>query len=291
MNDEPSDLSERFLHRQMRVIKERAFFMDVKLKDLRLSRFNGILSQCGGSGILNGQLESMPVHERIFRQFIGHDDANTVALRDFDRRAGHAAVVAVDVHLHARMKLLLNRHRHKFKHLHAAIHLVGQLRNIGSLKRRGAIGSLAKPWNQLADVIVRVWIETATGFEARESVVVRVGSGGVGSGCWAVALPPSKLVKNPAAAPIEPAFKNFRRCSVFDMFKFSQQIDCFSIGDGFKATRLLSPNSPSFSPRLRNRVDVTWWRWTRGCHQAAVQQVASDENFVRADLFEMLDSG
>ena len=34
MDDEPTDLSKRFLHRDMRVIEKCAFFMDVKLEDL-----------------------------------------------------------------------------------------------------------------------------------------------------------------------------------------------------------------------------------------------------------------
>ena len=40
MYDEPTNLSECFLHRHVRVIEKRAFLVDVKLKHHRLARFD-----------------------------------------------------------------------------------------------------------------------------------------------------------------------------------------------------------------------------------------------------------
>ena len=128
----------------MRVIEERSVLMDVELVDERLARFNRVLDESRRTVPLNGNLESMPVNEGRFGQFVGDNDPNSVTLGHLDGRSRHAAVVTVEVHENAGMEFSLNSLRHQLKDLHTIVHPVGQLGNVRCLKRNRPLGGPAK---------------------------------------------------------------------------------------------------------------------------------------------------
>jgi hypothetical protein len=66
MHDEQSEHAHHFLHREMRVIEERACLMQFPLVNKLAARWDGILSQSHTAIHLHWHFESVPVDGRHF---------------------------------------------------------------------------------------------------------------------------------------------------------------------------------------------------------------------------------
>ena len=82
----------------------------------------------------------MPVNRCFFWQPVGHEYTHTIALDDFDRRAGTLTVVAPHVDFEARRHFAHNRFSHQMKFLNTFVHAI---RKRPAIERDdGAVSSL-----------------------------------------------------------------------------------------------------------------------------------------------------
>src|SRR5882724_8387016 len=147
MDDEEPDHSHHLLHRSVRVVEERSILMEREFVGEHLPRLDQRLTYIRLAIHLDWDLKPVPVNRRIFRQLIVKDYPYTVAFVHFDRWPWHAAVVPPHIddlgrsHRIRREKLTFDDLGRQMKDLHAAFHLPGKLRKVGSKYRNVPGGS------------------------------------------------------------------------------------------------------------------------------------------------------
>ena len=120
MDDEESHHPDALLHGVVRVVEIRAVLVEVELIDVGLAGTDRRLGQARHAVEADGHLQTVPVNGRRLGQLVVDDEAHTVALNDLDRRAGHRAVEAPDIHEQPRQELALDGHAVEVELLDAA---------------------------------------------------------------------------------------------------------------------------------------------------------------------------
>src|SRR5882762_1823603 len=107
MNDEEPHHSHRHLHHfiGVRVVHVGTRPWQHELVDESLAGLDVWLRKSAHTVHAVGKQHAVPVHGRVLRQLVGHEDAHAVAFHRFDGGAGARAVVAPEVGLHAGREL------------------------------------------------------------------------------------------------------------------------------------------------------------------------------------------
>ena len=148
MHDEGPDHAHHFLHRQVRMVEERACLVEREVVNKATARRNRILTGSRSAVHVVWDLEPVPVHGGGFGKVVIHDDPHPVSLVHLDRRPGNAAVIAPEVYDLAWDQLLLHRLGDEVKLLRTTDHSPGKLGNIRSFNQH----SLAATFGTMAFV-------------------------------------------------------------------------------------------------------------------------------------------
>ena len=128
MHDEHAHHAHRHLHHfvRMRVIHERPAVLQLELVDEGLPRLDVRLGHAADPVHSIRQQHAVPMDRRVLGQLVGDEDAHLVAFDRLDRGSRRLAVVAPQVHLHARCKFAHHRLGDEVKFLPVAVHAPGQ---------------------------------------------------------------------------------------------------------------------------------------------------------------------
>ena len=88
MGDEHADESHHFLHGAVRVIEKSSVLMNSELVNVCSSGRHRLLADPGHAVLLDGKFQAVPVHRSAFRKRVFKHDANAIAARDLNGRAG-----------------------------------------------------------------------------------------------------------------------------------------------------------------------------------------------------------
>ena len=132
MHDEGPDHPHHFLHRHVRVVKERSRLVKGKLIHETAAWRNRILAASRRPIHLYRNLKSMPVHRRGFWKMVVHDDPDPIPLDHLNRRTGSAAVVPPEIYDLTGNQLLLYRFGDEMELLRAIDYAIRELWHVRS---------------------------------------------------------------------------------------------------------------------------------------------------------------
>ena len=128
-----SEHPHHFLHGHVRMIKIRPVLMEREFIDEFATRRNGRLRDPGHAVHPDRDFQAVPVDAGEFGQPVLEDNPHRVPFLNLDAWARHHSVVSPDIKRITGKKLPFGHLRNEMKDLHAVLHLIGKLGEIGLL--------------------------------------------------------------------------------------------------------------------------------------------------------------
>lgn len=131
MDDEQARHAYAFLHRSMRVVKECAVLVQLKLIGELFAGWNRILRQAVNAIHAVRHVEAVPMNACGLRQFVMHDDPHAVAFDHFNRGPRHTVIESPHIKPHVGQEFAAGVTTVEMKLFDALFHLPRQFRQVG----------------------------------------------------------------------------------------------------------------------------------------------------------------